>query len=622
VDGGPTTVVSTLADPNAVFSPTLTVTFIDIFGNPAGSLPTAGLGATPTVTLSATGNLTNLGPDAAHLTQPLALKMSFPGVNTNTAVGTNGCTITMSATGTITPGLFNPIASLPFSVVGAANPCRVVVSGGNAVVAPGVAPTVTPIPTISSEMPTAQQVTAYFVDEQGKCQGLQGNGQLNVFPILNVQPSQIHINATAQPNFLALNIPAAAGQDSVTFTLNGITAASGQLMVWGNDVGAGNIPLTGTFASIAIAPGAPDILYQTQTLPGLTASGWLLRNVGIGKPLNPIVLSVRDSDLNVVTSFNGPATLSGAPAGVTFGTTSSLMITNGVATIPNVTITGAPATVFAGSPYTVSAVATLSGIPDTATPFNVTKVLDVTDATQTTNPAQLVFLTQPKNMVAGAEVGAPGEIQIQIADVAGTPVKIAGTPITLDVEGGVGASAFTYRLGTGQLKTSTTLTVNTDANGIAHFIDQQLQTAAVSVTIAATSPGLNTAGSKPFDVLPAAPASTAQPAIELSLSNATPYPVGTVLSLIDGFGIGFPTLQVLDAFGNVVTNYQGSVGVSIAPPGPVGAGVLTGTLTKSWTGGVAVFDDLKISGPPAVGYQLHFAASGLQPIDGTAFDTQ
>src|SRR5262249_28887227 len=158
------------------------------------------------------------------------------------------------------------------------------------------------------------------------------------------------------------------------------------------------------------------------------------------------------------------------PAGVSLSNATSSCV-NGIATFKGVTITGTTAAVLAASPYTLTCFSTLAGVPDTENASNTTKVLDVTDATQTTNPAQLLFPTKPLNVIAGAQVGAPTEVTVQLADVAGTPIKTAGVPIRLDVNGGARTNNFGYRFGFGQLNTSTTLTANTDANGIARFID-------------------------------------------------------------------------------------------------------------------------------------------------------
>jgi hypothetical protein len=81
-----------------------------------------------------------------------------------------------------------------------------------------------------------------------------------------------------------------------------------------------------------------------------------------------------------------------------------------------------------------------------------------------------------------------------------------------------------------------------------------------------------------------------------------------------------PAVEVAgrDAFGNVDSNYSIDVTIELAPVGPPGA-VLSGTLTVTPAGGVAVFGDLSID-RPGTGFVLRAASGTLPDRDSGAFD--
>lgn len=78
----------------------------------------------------------------------------------------------------------------------------------------------------------------------------------------------------------------------------------------------------------------------------------------------------------------------------------------------------------------------------------------------------------------------------------------------------------------------------------------------------------------------------------------------------------FPRVAVSDAFGNVVTDTQTQL--TVALENNPGNATLDGTLTRSTSGGIAVFDDLRVS-RPGEGYTLRFT-SDLGSVISRPFD--
>src|SRR4029077_3486503 len=148
----------------------------------------------------------------------------------------------------------------------------------------------------------------------------------------------------------------------------------------------------------------------------------------------------------------------------------------------------------------------------------------------------------------------------------------------------------------------------TAVQGTATFGDVRVDRAASGYTITAHIEGLADATSAAFDVSAGAPASatyTGQP---------TSTTAGTAIA---------PAVQVsvVDAFGNPVTQYSGTVTVSLAHDGSVLQDAsLLGTTTVTATAGVAEFTDLHID-QSGVGYTLGVrlpagsSATVSQPFD-------
>jgi hypothetical protein len=132
--------------------------------------------------------------------------------------------------------------------------------------------------------------------------------------------------------------------------------------------------------------------------------------------------------------------------------------------------------------------------------------------------------------------------------------------------------------------------------------------AATSYTLTASSTGLTGATSNAFAITPAA-------ADHLLFSQQpTDTPAGGTINPV--------MVQVVDQFGNVVTNYGGSVTLSIGTDPSGGAATLSsasGMLTMNFSGGVATFSDLSID-LAGTGYTLDATSGSLTAADSTAFN--
>ncbi len=192
-------------------------------------------------------------------------------------------------------------------------------------------------------------------------------------------------------------------------------------------------------------------------------------------------------------------------------------------------------------------------------------------------PSHLLFTPQPTAGVAGQAVLPT--IRVALRDRFGDIPHLTNA-VTLSL----GAHPDGARL-------SGTLTVAA-VDGVATFSDLRISRAGKGYTLVATSPGLSSAVSKPFDLSgpPVRLAFTAQP--ETAVAGALLWPV---------------RVSIEDASGEVVPTASGSVTVVIAA-GPAG-GVLWGSVTTPAIGSVATFTTLRIT--KAGTYYLRATSPGL-----------
>ena len=310
-------------------------------------------------------------------------------------------------------------------------------------------------------------------------------------------------------------------------------------------------------------------------------------NTEVGSPITPpIQVAARDDAGNVVTSFGGTITLAigSNPGGGTLSGTTSSVASNGVATFSGLRIDRA------GNGYTLTAAASgLSGA--TSTSFSIT----ATPPPPPPPATQLAFTAQPSNTEAG-DVITPA-IQVAARDAAGNVVTSFTGTITI---------AFGANPGGGTLSGTTSKTAT---NGVAAFNNLQISQPGSGYTLRATASGLTAATSVAFNITAPPPpppqatrlAFTVQPSTTEADKNIMPA----------------PRVVALDAAGNVVTSFSGTITIAIgANPG---GGTLTGTTSRAASAGVANFGGLRID-RAGNGYSLTATASGLTGATSTAFN--
>lgn len=200
--------------------------------------------------------------------------------------------------------------------------------------------------------------------------------------------------------------------------------------------------------------------------------------------------------------------------------------------------------------------------------------------------ARLAMVTEPAGARAG--IGFTTQPAVEVQDGFGNDVSANGVIITAAV-------------GTGAGNLMGTNTANT-TGGVATFTNLRIDGVVGARTLAFSAPGLTGVSSGSFTV-------TAGDAAALAI-NTEPSSSATA-------GVAFaqqPVIGLRDAFGNVVTTPNVPVTAAITAGG---AGALMGTLSRTTSGGIASFTDLRIDG--VVGSRtLDFSSGSLTPATSTA----
>jgi hypothetical protein len=194
-----------------------------------------------------------------------------------------------------------------------------------------------------------------------------------------------------------------------------------------------------------------------------------------GQTLPAVQVAVRDVFGATVTDSTAPVTIaigSNPGEGTLAGTTTRNAV-NGIATFDNLSINNAASgyTLVASSPALTSA---------TSESFDI-----LTAAPQAT---RLAFTIQPSNEIAGEPISPAIEVTVQ--DASGNTVSDSSAPITLSFGANPGAGTLFG-----------TLTQNA-VEGVATFSSVTINNPAPGYTLVASSPGLMSATSTPFDILP------------------------------------------------------------------------------------------------------------------------
>lgn len=306
----------------------------------------------------------------------------------------------------------------------------------------------------------------------------------------------------------------------------------------------------------------------------LTLSGAPGATIVAGTTLAALAVEARDAFGNLATDLATPisAALGVNPTGAALEGTTSVAPSGGRATFDALRLTRA------GSGYTVVfSTGALATAP--------TSAFDVTAAA----PTALRIVSGPAATVVAGEALAP--LVVGASDAYGNAAGALGGTVSV----ALGANPGGTTLGG-------TLTAN-PVGGLATFSDLLVTRAAAGYTLAASAPGLTGVTSPAFSVEPAAAAAltiTTQPPATLEAGS----PVGPV------------TLDVVDAFGNLVPAWAQPIVVAFAAnPGDA---TLGGTASLAPAGGSASFTDLLVTRAEA-GYTLAFSSGALTGATTTPF---
>ncbi|MGB9613075.1 MAG: DUF7483 domain-containing protein, partial [Candidatus Margulisiibacteriota bacterium] len=208
------------------------------------------------------------------------------------------------------------------------------------------------------------------------------------------------------------------------------------------------------------------------------------------------------------------------------------------------------------------------------------------------SPTSLKFTAQP----TGVEVGNPivPPVKVAVVDQYGYVVDYdQSTQITLSLSSNPGGATLSG--------TQTKPVVS----GEAVFNDLSLDKSANGYVLQASALGFSSVNSNPFNV------GSGQGNKLSFITQPTTTPVGSIIS---------PPLQVAvkDTLGNIVTSDNTSQITLALQSNPTGA-VLSGTLTRTASQGVATFDDLSIN-LRGSGYTLFATAPYMQPATSEAFE--
>jgi adhesin/invasin len=309
-----------------------------------------------------------------------------------------------------------------------------------------------------------------------------------------------------------------------------------------------------TFTATATAASASRLEFTVQ--PTNTMAGEAITP--------PIEVTARDVYGNRATGFAGTVTLS-VVSGSLAGTTERVA-SGGVATFPGLSIA------LAGDGYRLSAIA--PGVAGaTSAAFDI-----LAPAEPDPEPAAVAIVSgNGQGGSVGEALGDPYVVRVTDAD--GDPVPGVSVAWAVTAGGGSVSAGSSATNASGEASVTHTLGTGTGMH-------------AVRATVGGLSPATFTA--------------TASAGVPVELVFSTQPSDATMGQVIT------PPVRVTlrDRYGNVATNFSGSITLSIAPLSGTPLASLNGTRTRAVSGGTATFDDLSID-LVGVLYRLRAAGAGL-----------
>ena len=323
-------------------------------------------------------------------------------------------------------------------------------------------------------------------------------------------------------------------------------------------------------------------------------------NTLAGADITPAVtVLVEDAGGNTITSSTDPITLALNPlppsvpivgaAPQLVGGTVTVNAVNGVATFSTLVIDKATPTIPVGTTYTLSATSSTPNLGGaTSAPFVITPNV----------PSQLSFLTEPSNTQAGFAFDPT--VTVGVEDAYGNLVSSSATN-TIMVTMAIGNNP-----GNSVLDGNTTVTV---VNGVASFFSLSMTKEGTGYTLSASTPtgaipALSGATSTSFNI------TAGTPQTMVFLQQPTNTSAGATITPA-------VTVELLDGFGNIVTN--GTLEVTIAIGANPGGSTLSGKLTVYTVNGVATFNTLMLD-KSGSGYTLTATCPGWASVTSSPFD--
>jgi hypothetical protein len=209
---------------------------------------------------------------------------------------------------------------------------------------------------------------------------------------------------------------------------------------------------------------------------------------------------------------------------------------------------------------------------------------------------RLAFGTQPSTTAAGTTISPA--VTVQAFEASGQLDTAYGGSVTVALAPGTGDGGAT-------LSGTTTVAAT---SGVATFASLAIDNAATAYRLQATSAGLTSATSDPFDVIAGGAAR-----LVFTVQPANAVAGGTIQPAVE--------VTALDAQGNVALGFAGSVSLQITSGTGAPGASLSGTTSVSVTAsnGVAAFSTLSID-LAAAGYALTASSADFASVTSAAFD--
>jgi len=356
---------------------------------------------------------------------------------------------------------------------------------------------------------------------------------------------------------------------------------------------AGQYTLRASAAGAAAATSTPiEVIPPPPPPPTVTHLGFArqpLQSIQAGAVMSPVLVAALDASGDVVTTFSSPITMAlGTNAGGgTLSGTLSVAAVSGIATFSELSIDNV------GSGYTLRAA--IPGI----SPVNSAS-FDVTAAPPPPGGATyLRFTDQPQITQAGQVMPT---VRVTAYDASDQTVFIFTGNVTITLGDNPVAGTLTTA--------SPTINMDLGLGGVVQWTDLMIDRAGNGYTLRATSPGMRSATSDPFDITsdPPPPLNGATGlafAQEPTTTRAGDFFVPPVRVVVQGYG------------GTTDLNYSGAIWISLdANPG---GATLSGTRRVYPVNGFATFSDLRID-KPGSGYTLRATAWPLNYKRSNSFD--